>query len=253
MHAQEGLLQQLTPENTKDGWTFYKATFQRGMLRFQLANDVKGWITGYGFSAYTNDTLPKPARNQTAMQLPFHGQWFVTWGGDTPEQNYHVESAAQKNAFDLLQQDDAHKTHRGNGLRNEDYYAFGQPITAPCDAVVAFAVDGVKDNVPGKMTTTFITGNTVVLKTANHEYVYLCHLQQCSVAVKQGQRVKAGQLLGKCGNSGHSSEPHLHFHLQNTENMDEATGIKCYFKELNVNGKLRQDYAPVQGDVIAEH
>lgn len=253
VHTQEGALQQLVPENTKNGWTFYKAIFQRGVLRFQLANDASGMITGYGFSAYTNNTLPKPSRNTTAMQLPFSGQWYVVWGGDTPEQNYHVESVAQKNAFDILQQDDAHKTHRGNGQRNEDYYAFGQPITAPCDAVVAYAVDGVKDNIPGKMNTTFITGNTVVLETATHEFVYLCHLQQFSVAVKQGQKVKAGQLLGKCGNSGHSSEPHLHFHLENTEDMEEATGIKCYFSTLQVNGKPRQDYSPVQGDVIAAH
>src|SRR5699024_1052259 len=112
------------------------------------------------------------------------------------------------------------------------YYAFGKEIIAPCDAKVVLVVDGVKDNKPGVMNPIYLPGNTVILKTANNEYLFFAHFKQHSIVVEQDDEVKQGQLLGLCGNSGNSSEPHLHFHIQNAENMNRATGIKCYFENL---------------------
>lgn len=57
-------------------------------------------------------------------------------------------------------------------------------------------------------------------------------------------------MIGLCGNSGNSSEPHLHFHIQNIENMNDAPGVKCYFDKLMVNGQLKSDYSPVRGDKV---
>jgi murein DD-endopeptidase MepM/ murein hydrolase activator NlpD len=68
--------------------------------------------------------------------------------------------------------------------------------------------------------------------------------------VKQGQHIKRQQALGLCGNSGNSSEPHLHFHIQNIENSSEAIGTKCYFDKLLVNGQPQSDYSPVKDDLI---
>jgi len=65
-----------------------------------------------------------------------------------------------------------------------------------------------------------------------------------------GQKVKKGELIGLCGNSGNSSEAHLHFHIQNVEDINKATGAKCYFDEIIVNGKLKNDYSPVKSDKI---
>jgi murein DD-endopeptidase MepM/ murein hydrolase activator NlpD len=76
------------------------------------------------------------------------------------------------------------------------------------------------------------------------------HFKQYSIKVKEGQKVKKGQLLGLCGNSGNSSEPHLHFNIQNSEDMNVVTGIKCYFDQLFVSGTLKTDYSPVQKDKI---
>jgi uncharacterized membrane protein len=69
-------------------------------------------------------------------------------------------------------------------------------------------------------------------------------------SAKQGQKVSTGALLGLCGNSGNSSEAHLHFHLQNVEDMTKAIGAKCYFDQLKVNGVLKSDYSPVKGEKI---
>ena len=100
------------------------------------------------------------------------------------------------------------------------------------------------------MNPAYVPGNTIIIKTANDEYLFLAHFKQHSIMVTQGQRVKQGDLLGLCGNSGNSSEPHLHFHIQNTENINIATGVKCYFNEILVNGELRANYSPIKDEKI---
>jgi murein DD-endopeptidase MepM/ murein hydrolase activator NlpD len=226
----------------------YQTSFEKGVLLLSIAADKNNAITGVSAKPYQPDTL----RNITPMHLPFKGEWTVFWGGDTKELNYHVVVKFQKNAFDIVINNPEGKSFRTNGRTNEDYYAFGQPITAPCDAEVVFAVEGVKDNVPGVMNPMLTLGNSVLLKTKQNEFILLAHFKQQSLKVKQGELVKQGQLLGLCGNSGNSSEPHLHFHLQNVEDFTQATGVKCYFEKITVNGTLKTNYSPVKGDKITE-
>lgn len=229
----------------------YKTEFSNAVFMVSLSDDGNGKINGLFVAPYKEEVEKSVMpRNLTKMKLPFSGEWNVYWGGDTKEQNYHVAYKAQKNAFDIMITGSNGKTYKSNGRTNEDYYAFGQPITAPCDGEVVLAVDGVKDNIPGEMNTMFVTGNTVVIKTANNEFLLFAHFKQYSIKVKQGDKIKQGQVLGLCGNSGNSSETHLHFHIQNQENMTDATGIKCYFDKLIVNGAEKSDYSPVKGDKI---
>jgi murein DD-endopeptidase MepM/ murein hydrolase activator NlpD len=188
-----------------------------------------------------DESLPKPERNISKLQLPVNGEWTVFWGGDTKELNYHVENTAQKNAFDILITDDKGKSFKTDGQTNEDYYAFGKELYAPCDGEVVLVVDGVKENKPGILNPIYVPGNTVIIKAGNNEYLFFAHFKQHSIKVTEGQKVKQGQLLGLCGNSGNSSEPHLHFHIQNAEDMNIATGIKCYFDKIIVNGQEKTD------------
>jgi len=233
-----------------EGYASYKTNFERALFAVNISSDDHDLVNGLFVKPFKEDNLPKPARNTTELILPFKGTWEVFWGGDTKEQNYHVESEAQKNAFDILVFDKSGKSFKTDGKSNEDYYAFGMEIIAPCDAEVVTAIDGIKDNVPGEMNSFNVGGNMVILKTANDEFLVFCHFKHHSIKVQEGQKVKQGQLLGLCGNSGHSSEPHLHFHIQNVENMDKATGVKCYFDKLYVNDLLKTDYSPVKGDII---
>jgi murein DD-endopeptidase MepM/ murein hydrolase activator NlpD len=76
------------------------------------------------------------------------------------------------------------------------------------------------------------------------------HFKQHSIVVKQGQKIKQGELLGLCGNSGNSSEAHLHFHIQNIEDMNSATGVKCYFENILVNGQSKKDCSPIKTEKI---
>jgi murein DD-endopeptidase MepM/ murein hydrolase activator NlpD len=228
----------------------YKTNFEKALLAVNISVDNNSKINGIFVKPFKESDLPKLIRNSTKLILPFNDQWTVTWGGDTKELNYHVESAAQKNAFDLVVTNEKGNSYRTDGKTNEDYYAFGKELIAPCDGEVVLAVDGVKDNVPGILNPIYVPGNTVIIKTQNNEYLFFAHFKQHSIIVKQGQKVKQGQLLGLCGNSGNSSEPHLHFHIQNVEDMNSATGVKCYFDKIFVDGQTKTDYSPIKKEKI---
>ena len=228
----------------------YKTSFERALFAVNISVDKNSKINGLFVKPFKEDNLPKLTRNTTKLILPFKEEWTVVWGGDTKEQNYHVESEAQKNAFDIVITDDKGNSFKTDGKTNEDYYAFGKELIAPCDGEVVLVVDGVKDNVPGILNPVYVPGNTVIIKTANNEYLFFAHFKQHSILVKQGQKLKQGQVLGLCGNSGNSSEPHLHFHIQNVEDMNTATGAKCFFDKILVNGETKLDYSPVQKDKI---
>ncbi|HEY3402688.1 MAG TPA: DUF3887 domain-containing protein [Ohtaekwangia sp.] len=228
----------------------YKTTFERALFSVNISINKQSKINGLYVKPYIESNAPKMERNVTKLKLPFHDEWTVVWGGDTRELNYHVDHAAQKNAFDMVIMNAQGKSFKTDGKVNEDYYAFGKELLAPCDGEVVLVVDGIKDNKPGELNPVYIPGNTVIIKTAKLEYLFFAHFKQHSIKVTQGQSVKQGQLLGLCGNSGNSSEPHLHFHIQNIENMNNATGVKCYFDTIIVNDQARSDYSPVKKDTI---
>jgi hypothetical protein len=251
-----GLKQQVGKITKRDfvkyekSYASYKTSFERALFALNISIDNNSKINGLFVKPFKADSLPKLERNKTKLTLPFKDEWTVVWGGDTKELNYHVESEAQKNAFDIIITDDKGKSFKTTGEKNEDYYAFGKELIAPCDGEVVLVVDGVKDNIPGTLNPIYIPGNTVVIKTVNNEYLYFAHFKQYSIVVKQGQKLKQGQLIGLCGNSGNSSEPHLHFHIQNVEDMNIATGVKCYFDKLQVNGQIKTDYSPIKKEKI---
>uniref|UniRef100_UPI0040473D19 peptidoglycan DD-metalloendopeptidase family protein n=1 Tax=Roseivirga sp. TaxID=1964215 RepID=UPI0040473D19 len=248
--AQAGALKSLTFVKYEQGnVALYKAQFDRALLGLNLSTDAQ--INGMLLKPFQDETQPTMERNITSLILPFKGEWTVFWGGDTQEQNYHVTTPSQKNAFDLLIVDESGKSFSGDGTKNEDYYAFGKELIAPAAGEVVLVVDGVKDNKPGTMNPIFMTGNTVIIKTDNNEYLLFAHFKQHSIKVKQGDRVNQGQLLGLCGNSGNSSEAHLHFHIQNMEEMAQATGVKSYFEQIKVNGALKKDYSPVRAEKVS--
>ncbi len=231
----------------------FPAYFQRGILDIKVVLNGQDKIIGLLFLPHKGD-IGVPERNETKLSLPFKGRWLVVWGGDTKEQNQHHDVPNQRFAFDLLGVDEQGNTKKGDGLVNEDYYAFGREILAPADGVVTDAIEGVRDNEPGSMNPYSALGNAVFIEHRKNEVSVIAHLKLGSVRVKLGDRVKKGQVVGLCGNSGNSSEPHLHFHLQNTAIIQNGMGIKCYFQELNVirdaKEETKQNYSPVKDDII---
>ncbi len=105
---------------------------------------------------------------------------------------------------------------RARGLLSDNpraYVTFGQPVTAPCAGHVVVAADGAPDMSPPEPDRAHMAGNYVMLDCAG-VWVLLGHLQHGSVDVQNGQVVLTGDVLGRVGNSGNTSEPHLHIHAQ---------------------------------------
>jgi len=227
--------------------------FEKAMLDIKIVLDEQDKIIGLWFLPYT-PPIPVPEKHSSVLSLPFKGKWMVFWGGDTKELNQHHDVPNQKYAFDFLQVDDSGKTHKNEGKQNEDYYAFGQEVIAPAGGVVTDVIRGVRDNTPGSMNPYSALGNTVIIKHQEHEVSVLAHFQQGSIQVDVGDSVTRGQVLGLCGNSGNSSEPHIHYHLQNTPIVQDGTGIKCVFSNIVVSrdNKTRTEgtYSPIKNDII---
>lgn len=250
LKASYGRITKMVFEKYLNAYALYVTHFERGKLRISISIDSHVCIDRLFFKLYEEDTGPLMERNTTPMSLPVTGEWTICWGGDTKEQNQHLGIPFQKNAFDLIRTNAAGSIFHSDGKTNEDYYAFGQPVLSPCDGEIVTVVDGIKDNPPGIRNLMYVPGNTVILKTVVHEYVVVAHLKQFSIQVSQGDHIRQGHILGLCGNSGNSPEPHLHFHIQNMEDMTRATGVKCFFEKIYVNGQLQTDYSPVKGDKV---
>jgi murein DD-endopeptidase MepM/ murein hydrolase activator NlpD len=223
-------------------------------LGISLVLDDTGAIAG--IEVRPRKPLPRDpnARRElrARLSLPFRGEWWVFWGGHVERLNYHVVAPDQRHAFDFVAWRSG-ATHRGSGKVNTDYWAWGRPIVAPADGVVVSAVDGVRDNKPQVEVENHRhpAGNHVVLDLGNGEYALLAHLRRGSVRVKPGERVRAGVLLGLCGNSGNSTEPHLHFHVQDRAKLSgRARGLPITFRSFKLYGHRVVRAAPVQGQFI---
>jgi hypothetical protein len=189
------------------------------------------------------------------LGLPVTGEWYVGAGGRTHLQNYHVRHLNQRRAADLIVVDESVRSHSGDGTRNEDYFAYGRDIIAMADGVVVIAVDGVHENTPGELAHDFGPGNMVLLEHPDGLYTFYAHLIPGSVAVALGERVRRGQLLGHCGNSGRSSEPHLHVHGQDGPLWD-AWGVELVFENVwkhiaTTEPKLVHEYEFTRRDIIS--
>lgn len=143
------------------------------------------------------------------------------------------------------------KSHAGKGKQNQDYFAFGKDVLAPGPGVVIATENTVPDNVPGVMNPSRAAGNFVLIDHENGEYSLLAHLKQGSVKVRVGDHTSPGQTLGLCGNSGNSSEPHLHYHLQNSPVPLEGNGLPIFFKDVVINGRRVADAELEQGALVS--
>ena len=252
---QKGKIEEVGAPNITGSMARIRLTCERGSWTMRLTLDTADRIMGL-YIVEAEEGVPVPERNTSPMRLPFEGEWYVFWGGATEDDNYHITTRSQRRAVDFVVVDSDGRSHQGGGKRNEDYYCYGMGILAPAEGVVVTAIDGVPDNAPGSMNPFSAVGNCVIVRHAEREFSVLAHLQPGTVGVRPGQKVRAGQLLGRCGNSGNSSEPHLHFHLQNTAELQSGTGFAPYFKNVQVTRAKRtsraKEHTPVRGERIRQ-
>lgn len=235
-------------------WKSYarRALFERATLVVQWTFDARGAVEGFFVKPADQEALSAHLDYQTkaALRLPFDGEWFVFWGGRTLKQNQHAVAPDQRFAYDFVMVKRG-SSHAGSGARNGDYLCFGQRVLAPADGVVVEAVDGIEDNLPGVMNAKAPLGNHVIIEHGNGEFSFLAHFKKGTLALRAGDSVKAGAILGRDGNSGRSSEPHVHYHLQTTAVFARGEGLPAQFQGYLVNGKPVPRGEPVAGQLVA--
>ena len=168
---------------------------------------------------HSGNTKRFPAAYPVSASLPFYGEWQVSQGHN----GEHTHKGAWRNAWDFIITDRNGKQFKGSGDFAEDYFCFGKAVLAPFEGTVVEIINDIQDNIIGDINTKNNWGNTVVIKHAEYIYSKLSHLKYHSVEVKVGDNIKQGQIIGRCGNSGRSPYPHLHFQFQATPYIGSTT------------------------------
>ena len=221
-------------------------------ILMQWAFDPEGRIAGFFVQ-------PQPVAAESAwldyethadLRLPFEGEWFVFWGGREIAQNYHAADPAQRFAYDFLVLEDG-QSHAGDPQSLESYHCWGREILAPADGEVIATVTDFPDLAIGQSDPQNPAGNHVILALGDEEFAFLAHMQQGSITVQQGDEVSQGDVLGLCGNSGNTSEPHLHLHLQTTPDLLAGEGLPAQFQNYLADGEPVDRGEPARGQTVA--
>ena len=148
---------------------------------------------------------------------------------------------AQRFAIDWVQVQDG-STFSGEQGDNASYHAWGDEALAVADGIIASIKDGIPENVPGvdsravPITLETVGGNFVIIDIGSGQYAFYAHLQPGSLRVAVGDRVRRGDVVGLVGNSGNSTEPHLHFHISDGNSPLASEGLPYAIDEFDVQG-----------------
>ena len=178
---------------------------------------------------------------------------------------------AQRYAIDFVRVEE-NKTFSGEASENESYFLYGAEVLAVGAGSIVEVRDEVAENVPTEplppATIESATGNYVLQQLGDGRFALYAHLQPGSLRVRAGDEVEPGQVLGLVGNSGNSSEPHLHFHVTDAASPLGANGLPYVFDQFELTGRLNvagivrtvspvspsephQAELPLDGDVLA--
>jgi murein DD-endopeptidase MepM/ murein hydrolase activator NlpD len=227
-------------------------------------------VVKQGDAELTVPDLRVAVRNRPprVVSPPLKGGWWLAGNGPS-NASVHRRALiptgghariAQRFAVDWVKVGpDGKTTFTGDESKNSSYAAYGAEALAVADGVVTEVKDGIVENVPQKepavpITLDTVAGNHVVVDLGGGYYGMWAHLQPGSVRVKVGQRVRPGQVLGLVGNSGNSSEPHLHFHVTDGASPLGAEGVPYALSAFEVReGKNAGKHAkelPTEDEVV---
>lgn len=189
------------------------------------------------------DKIQRPSletfESEVEYILPFKGTWTVVNGCFTKTYSHSWDLPSQRYAYDFIQVQEG-QSYKGDLKEVSNYHCYDQEIISPADGQVIEIIDGSEDSIiidsekfysPAK----HIAGNYLVIKHAEGEYSFLAHLKKGSILVKENDLVKQGQVIASCGNTGNSTEPHLHFQLQNGPDFYRSLGLPIKFKDFDIH------------------
>jgi hypothetical protein len=186
-------------------------------------------------------------QQKTSLIVPFRGNGVVgqDWITNGGHGGFHGGDSGAEFGTDLRGLDENYAEQKNDADENASSAGWGREILAPAAGTVTYARNDVPANPqPGKDPGLYTdlhdpimatAGNCVIIDHGNSEYSVMMHLQQGSVTVKAGERVAAGQAIGKLGNSGNSFGPHLHYQLQAGPQLFHDQGLPFRFQNIDVN------------------
>jgi hypothetical protein len=192
--------------------------------------------------------LPDKSNYQPAVQysLPFNEQWIALNGGTDKKNSHSWDVLTQRYAYDFVILDEHGQSFAGDKTLLQSYYCYGKAVLAPADGVVLEVTDkypNARTYGNGRVDPTVkdIRGNYIIIKHAEKEYSFIAHLLPQSVKVKAGQIVKRGEPVAQCGNSGNTSEPHIHFHVQDGKSFFTSAGLPIRFRGVQAKQARNND------------
>jgi murein DD-endopeptidase MepM/ murein hydrolase activator NlpD len=206
------------------------------------------------------------------IALPFRGRWLVQNSPARRVPSHGTDLMGGSYAIDFVGVDDRHRTAARRDWRTlvateppERFVGYGRVIVAPADGVVVATHDGELDHAARRSPVTLLpyaltqgarlqagiaglAGNHVIVALRHADaFVALAHLRAASVGVEPGQDVRAGQPLGECGNSGNSTQPHVHVQIMDGPDPTVARGLPVAFRRFSEWRRPGDD--PVDRDI----
>jgi hypothetical protein len=202
-------------------------------------------------------TMIPVEREAIVIAPPVRGEWAAFNGPSNSSGHRRLVLAldghvaiGQRFAIDYLQVDSMGSSRHGDALKNANYYAYGTELLAVADGIIAATKDSIPENVPGAnsravpITLETVGGNYVAIDVGQGRYALYAHVQPHSLRVKVGDRVKRGQVVALLGNSGNSTEPHVHFQIADGPTFLSSEGLPYAIESLDVVGRCGIDNGP---------
>ncbi|WP_306970731.1 M23 family metallopeptidase [Streptomyces afghaniensis] len=200
---------------------------------------------------------PRAAREPVEVEPPVTGRWTALNSPADRTPSHGTHAYGQTYAIDVVAEPEPGARPGFRWLwplarRNSAFPAYGAPLLAVADGTVVRATDVQRDHLSRTSPLALlylmvleaslralsgagrVIGNHVVLDLGDGTYALYAHLQRGSLTVREGDRVTAGQPLARCGNSGNSTEPHLHFQLMDGPDPDTARGVPFTWRGIGV-------------------
>ncbi|MFY8190071.1 MAG: M23 family metallopeptidase [Bacteroidia bacterium] len=179
--------------------------------------------------------LYPPQDSTIELQMPAKGTWLAANAGHQKWVNYHNNFPPQAFAIDMVKLNEAGRFFENEGVDSSDFYSFGDSVFAPASGYVYQLADGFPTQQIYKGVDSINpAGNFIQIHFGLNQYLFLAHLQAGSLQVAKGDSVQAGQFLALAGNSGNTSFPHVHIHIQDKPVLNDslAKGLPFVFKGI---------------------
>jgi Peptidase family M23 len=218
---------------------------------------------------------------EVVLSLPFAGLWLAQNSPARRVPSHGVDILGERYAIDFVGVDDRRRSAEHRDWRTflatepaERFVGFGRPILAPADGTVVRVHDGEIDHAGRRSQLALVpymlgqagrlrhgvnalAGNSLIIALRDSRaFVALAHLRAGSLRVAAGDEVTAGRHVADCGNSGNSTEPHVHVQAMDSPDLSIARGVPIAFRRFREwprgakQSHVREFGVPAEGSVV---